>query len=485
MKILFCGRHLQRIATHSCLVGVLCSAWGSSVLAGSFFDDPFGTSKAVPSYSSRLTFSHKNGCNFEQPLPKPLELIDALERSLCQNPQTLQTWAAIKQQAAAIGVQNAAYLPTASVTGNWADASKYINSPGYAQHDYGFTTHSTDLNLNINWVLYDFGLRSSNLENAKQLFNAALASHDVELLTVFQDAMQNYCQAQANEALLAATIDAEHSAEENFRAADAKYKIGVGTLADKLQAQTSLAQATLKRSQASSNLQNSIGALAMSMGYKPNIVINLPALEDKVPNINSIVKSIDVLIDDAIRMHPKILTAKAQILAARSEYDTAVAINRPTISLFTSLERSGAPIVQVSAGEVIKTRNIGIQISVPIFDGFSSKYKSRAAQAKIEFAQYELKGAEQKVANEVWVNYQNFLAELSNLETTEILIQSATQSFEVSKGRYKAGIGNILELLKAQSDLSDAKQQRILALAKWKIARYNLAISLGALPEIY
>jgi outer membrane protein len=42
-------------------------------------------------------------------------------------------------------------------------------------------------------------------------------------------------------------------------------------------------------------------------------------------------------------------------------------------------------------------------------------------------------------------------------------------------------VGNILELLKAQSDLASAQQQRIQALTNWQTARLRLAASLGQL----
>jgi outer membrane protein len=82
---------------------------------------------------------------------------------------------------------------------------------------------------------------------------------------------------------------------------------------------------------------------------------------------------------------------------------------------------------------------------------------------------------------EVWKSNQALRTEAENLKSIDILLRSARQSFEVAKGRYKAGVGNILELLKAQSDLAGAQQQRILSLTNWQTARLRLAASLGRL----
>ena len=45
-----------------------------------------------------------------------LSLAQAVDTALCHNPQVQSAWAAIKQQAAALGEARAAYLPTASMS---------------------------------------------------------------------------------------------------------------------------------------------------------------------------------------------------------------------------------------------------------------------------------------------------------------------------------------------------------------------------------
>ena len=70
-----------------------------------------------------------------------------------------------------------------------------------------------------------------------------------------------YYQVQANIAALEAALQAERASEESFKAADARYRAGVSTPADKLQAQTAFAQLTLTRITAEGNLQIAYGNL--------------------------------------------------------------------------------------------------------------------------------------------------------------------------------------------------------------------------------
>ena len=48
-------------------------------------------------------------------------------------------------------------------------------------------------------------------------------------------------------------------------------------------------------------------------------------------------------------------------------------------------------------------------------------------------------------------------------------------------GRYKAGVGTVIDLLNAQSALADANAQRIAARYRWNAAKANLARAIGIL----
>lgn len=111
----------------------------------------------------------------------------------------------------------------------------------------------------------------------------------------------------------------------------------------------------------------------------------------------------------------------------------------------------------------------------------SRGYRVQSAQAQVESKASDLASAEQKVSLDVWKSYQSLTTETENLTATEELLQSANQSFNVAQGRYKSGVGTIIELLNAQATLAKAKQQRVQALANWRSARLKLAGSLGKL----
>lgn len=464
--------------SHACLLACLAMpCWAYDPL-----EDPFDV-------QSETSISPVKGvvatdCQSTADVPTPLTLVDAVERALCHNPKTQQAWAQVKTQAAAVGVGLSAYLPTINGRGSWAKGDRNSRFANDSRFDTSVVSEELSGNVNLNWVLYDFGLRAANLESARQLLNAANASQDDTLQTVFLNTVKAFYETQAAQSLLDALREAERSAEKSFKAAEAKYVAGAGSLADKLQAETAHAQSIAKRVQAQGELRDAQGSLAILMGLRPdrNLVILAIADEPDLEN-NAFAQAVDQLINQALQQHPKIRVAQSQLKAAEAKIDATRAEGRPRLSLTASQDyfnTDATPINnQGKSQQTVDSQRIGLQVDVPLFEGFGRTYKVREAETQLEAKQAELADAEQQVALEVWKSYQALQTGAENLKASHTVLASARQSFDVAQGRYKAGVGSILELLKAQSDLASAQQQKLLAITRWQTDRIRLATSLG------
>ena len=77
----------------------------------------------------------------------------------------------------------------------------------------------------------------------------------------------------------------------------------------------------------------------------------------------------------------------------------------------------------------------------------------------------------------------HFTTATQTLRTSADLLASAEQSERVALGRYKAGVGTILDLLNAQSALAAARVQCIQAQLDWNVSRASLARAVGTLDS--
>jgi outer membrane protein TolC len=67
------------------------------------------------------------------------------------------------------------------------------------------------------------------------------------------------------------------------------------------------------------------------------------------------------------------------------------------------------------------------------------------------------------------------------IKTTRKLLESAQQSYEVASGRYKEGVGSILDVLASQSALQDALAQDVRTRTEWFLALAQLNRNMGTL----
>jgi outer membrane protein len=420
-------------------------------------------------------------CGTNMPIPKVLSLADAVTLALCNHPASRAAWASVMARAAATGVAKSAWLPRLEAKGSVSRVRQETRFPGQEALGSDLRTRSTELGIHLSWVLYDFGLRSANLATSRALLDAASAARDDTIQTVFFEAAKAYYTVQAAKAVLAAKKEAESAAQQSLKSAIAHYKAEVGAQADKLQAETAYNQARLARIRAKGELQRARGELAVAMSIDPATPLHLAEIRDQDKRPASFSVAVEELINEAMRVHPRIQAARAELKAAQAQTDAARAEGRPTISLFGAKQRRDTPIEQVSTKQVINSQFIGIEIRIPIFEGFERYYRVREARAEADVRAHELARIEQDIAREVWESYQSVLTETDNISVTKEMVATAAKSFKLAQGRYKAGVGSILELLNAQSAQADAKQQRIAALMQWHTARLRLGASLARL----
>ncbi|HIB3374716.1 TPA: TolC family protein, partial [Pseudomonas aeruginosa] len=120
-------------------------------------------------------------------------------------------------------------------------------------------------------------------------------------------------------------------------------------------------------------------------------------------------------------------------------------------------------------------RSIGLQLNIPLFEGFERTYQVRNALARREASEAELADTEQQVSLEVWNNYQSLSVETRSLARTRELVEQSRQSLEVVQGRYRSGVGSMIELLNALTAYASAEDQHIRALGNWQTSRLRLA----------
>src|SRR6202165_365541 len=179
-----------------------------------------------------------------------LALADVVDLALRNNPATRASWAQARASADLLGSARGQYYPTV----NGSETFSRIKSPATLARPAGTRTEHGP-SVTLNYLLADFGGRSGSIERARQTLFAASLSHNATLQNTVLQAEAAYFTYMATVALLGAERSAIAEARANLNAAQQRFKVGLATIADVLQAKNALSQEQL-------NLETTQGNLA-------------------------------------------------------------------------------------------------------------------------------------------------------------------------------------------------------------------------------
>jgi outer membrane protein TolC len=121
----------------------------------------------------------------------------------------------------------------------------------------------------------------------------------------------------------------------------------------------------------------------------------------------------------------------------------------------------------------------GVALSIPIFSGFSTKHQISEAKANL----LVLTANEETLRQGVLLDVQQSLLNLAEAEeritVAELTVKQAQENSDIANGRYKAGVGNPIEVTDADVALSNAKTAHTQALYDYKVARASLEKAMG------
>lgn len=451
--------------------------------------DVFGT-RAQVSATPGAAMIGETGCRLP-PDGQPIELAEAILQALCTSPQARGAWADARAHAAALGIADAAYLPQLSAT---AGIERDTLSSTYDGSAFGESAirHSQNASsrygsLSLNWVVFDFGKRAAARRQAGALLAAANATQSEVLESVMLDTAQAFYALDDALALLDAAHRTEDIARLSLEAARARHDAGVGTLGDELRARTSYQRSRLDRVSAQGDAQVADGALAVAMGLDANTPVRIAPASSDGDTDRETLAGVGELIEEAKRRHPRLIAARAQVEAALAGADAARTQGRPTIALVGSLSQNNPSYQQQPQGLLSprlsnsRGSTLGVQVTIPLFEGFASGYRVAQADAQANARLAALHDAELQVSLEVWKRYHEVETNAANLENARNLVDSAGRALTVAQGRYQEGVGTFSELLDTQVALADARKQRVQVESRWRTARLRLAASLGRL----
>jgi outer membrane protein TolC len=121
----------------------------------------------------------------------------------------------------------------------------------------------------------------------------------------------------------------------------------------------------------------------------------------------------------------------------------------------------------------------GVQLTWSLFDGRRTEGKVIEATALHERAGVELDDAGRRIELEVRTAYSNFIEAEEVLKSQEKVVEEGEEALRLARARNEAGTGTQLDVLSAQTALTEARTTQIQALHDYAVARARLERAIG------
>lgn len=157
----------------------------------------------------------------------------------------------------------------------------------------------------------------------------------------------------------------------------------------------------------------------------------------------------------------------------------------PTISIngaYTkNAQRTKFDFFDNTNGLWFKTSLIGLNINLPIFNGFSTVSKIKKAKIELQQVENQLAAMKNNIDNELSQAKLNYMSSVATVEFQKKNMQLAENVYSQTKKKFEAGTGSNTEISAAQADLVSAQNNFMNALYAALIAKVDLLKASGKL----
>ena len=390
------------------------------------------------------------GC-IEADLYGEVSLPDLMQIAVCNNPALSAEYMLLKSKEAALGASKGQYLPNITLTGQGTlQENKVENVSGTTRTEPYFATASAQ------WLIYDFGGRSSQVGQNKALLSATNYSYNAALQELILKVNNAYLSVLSARASLDSYKESNKTYQRAYQESKKRYDLGMVNLVDKLQAKTSYEQSQLQVVKAENNLRQAQGNLATLLNLNPATEIKLSAIKDDgfITKLEA-GDEIQKLMQEALNSRPELKAGESSVLASKESISYARTGALPSLSAIAN----GTYRDNWKHSNPYQLEGVaGLQLNWPLFSGMSTMYQIDQAKFLYEQSQKNLDNQRNTVLNEVWSYYQNYQTGVKAYEISKQILATAEENSRVAFRYYEVGKVDILNLLNANSKLADAKQ---------------------------
>lgn len=333
------------------------------------------------------------------------------------------------------------------------------------------------MGVELNQLITDFGrtpnlVASSKFQEKAQLASAEATREDIVLATDM--AFYSALQAQATLEVAKQTVNTRQTLADQVLALT---KSNLKSTLDLSFAQVNLSEAKLLQLDAQNNLDASMASLDAVLGFQQQQVYKLVDSTDTLPLPPA---DANALIALAFKQRPDLQALDYNRIAAqkysRAQHEQLL----PSINALGVV--GGTPVGSNQYFNSNWYGAIGLNMSVPVFNGF--RYQAEASQASLEAkaASERVRDMQDRIVRDVRTAWLAANADFQRVAVTDALLKEANMALSLAQTRYQLGLSSIVELSQAQLQQTQAAISNANARYQYQLALSALNFQTGVRP---
>ena len=365
----------------------------------------------------------------------------------------------------------AALLPSVSASTNqslgyqpWKNAGISTVTNGVVNTKVSKTSYNGSYNVNGQWTVWN-GNRNTNTVKLDQIAEQEAELSTKETANSIQERIaQIFTQILYLDENVKVGEQTLETSKKNEERGQEMVNVGKMSKAD-------LAQLTAHRAQDEYNI---VEMKSQLLNYKLQLkqlleITDETAFDVAIPEINdpqvlSAIPSLQSVYEQALMQRPEIERSRLAIKSSDVSLSIAKAGWMPSINLNGGISTSTNSLSNDTWGAQFKSNvntSLGVGVSVPIYDGRSTKTAVNKAKIQQLQAQLDLLDQQKTLYSNIQQYWLNAMTNQEKYKAASSSVESAQQSYELLSEQFRLGLKNIVELMNGKVNLLSAQQNQL------------------------
>lgn len=411
-------------------------------------------------------------------LPAPLYAADLMEiyrEALDRDAQYKSARAAYQAAQEKITQGRSGLLPNITLSGT--RQTQLVNtslSPEVTIQNRGVVITATQPLIRVENIVI-FAQSKTEVAQADSQFVIAAQDLILRVAQAYFDVLSAQVDVAVAEAQKAAILRQLEQAKRNF-------EVGIATIVDTNEAQARFDLTVSQEIAARNALEISKRSLQGIIDRFPENLIGANEFTAELSNMQYANMEEWVSVAEQKNFTLKIQQAAYEL--ATKEVTRARSKHYPTVDVVAQYsDQTGVGAAFTGRGIDLTSKTIGVQLNLPLFEGFATQSRIREALANQDRAQHDMDNARRNTALQVrqqYLNVTNGVAQVQALK--QALISSQTQLESTVLGQ-EVGVRTEVDVLNAQQQLYSARRDLAKAYYTYLMSRLRLKAEAGELDE--